>query len=390
MDALELQQVIVFSRHGIRTPLPNTINFLKTVTPKHWPSWDCPAGYLTTQGGVLESYFGDYFIKWLASKHLKLSAEDVFVYANSLHRTVATAQYFTLGAFSGLDIPVKHKYPIERMDPIFNPIIHNDCADFKNGLIDNIRQFTGSSQLIEKLDEQLIPAYRLLANILDYKHSSLYQQYQCEFEQLPTMIDFVKNDEPILNGPLAIGTAVADAWTLQYYSAFAKQDIAWGMINSHEQWKIITDIKNQYINLLFKSPTLSRHIAKPLITFIASLFESQQHKFSLLVGHDSNIAAFLGALGFKNYQLPEQCETTPIGGKVVMCRYYDRHVDQHYFKVEYLYQSFEQIHLGVPLTANNPPNHITLTLSDKAPNSQGMYLWQEIKQRVTHYLSDEI
>ncbi|SWT84590.1 glucose-1-phosphatase [Klebsiella pneumoniae] len=35
--------------------------------------------------------------------------DTVYTYANSLQRTVATAQFFITGAFPGCDIPVHHQ-----------------------------------------------------------------------------------------------------------------------------------------------------------------------------------------------------------------------------------------------------------------------------------------
>jgi len=386
MKALELEQVIVFSRHGIRTPLPNTLEFLTTLTPKSWPKWQCAPGYLTTRGGTLESYFGDYFVNYLSSLEFTLFPDDIFIYANSLQRTVATAQYFSLGAFAGLDIPVRHKYKIERMDAIFYPIIRDDSLNFKDNVINDLKNYSGSSVLIEKLNQTLTPAYDLLSDILEYKSSALYQRYQCEFSQLPTEVDIIKGEEPILNGPLALGTAIADAFTLQYYSAFAPQEVAWGKITTPLQWQMITNIKNQYLSLLFQSPLLANHLAFPLVEFITTLFAEEKHKFNFIVGHDSNIVALLSALGLTSLQLPEQYEQAPIGGKVVFYRLYDKKEQQHYFKAEYIYQTFEQIHLGQPLSLINPPKHIALHFSDIAINEQGLYLWQEVSKKLYDFL----
>jgi len=386
MKTLGLEQIIVFSRHGVRTPLPNTLEFLTAITPKKWPKWHYAPGYLTTRGGTLESYFGDYLIKYLHTLDFRLSPEDIFIYANSVQRTVATAQYFNVGAFAGFDIPVKHRYPIERMDPIFNPIIRDGSSIFKDSVINDLRNYSGSSESIEKLNQTLTPAYDLLSNILDYKHSALYQQYQCEFSQLPTQVDIIKGEEPILNGPLALGTAIADAFTLQYYCAFEQQDIAWGDITSPLQWQMITDIKNQYLNLLFQSPILASHLALPLVEFITALFAEEKHKFNLLVGHDSNIVSLLVALGFQNYQLPEQYEKAPIGSKVLFYRFYDQQTQQYYFKAEYIYQTFEQIHSGQPLDLINPPKHVTLNFADIKANEQGLYLWQDVSKKLHNFL----
>ena len=66
----------------------------------------CAGGQLTTKGGVLEIYMGHYMREWLAELGMVTSGEcptpdTVYTYANSLQRTVATAQFFITGAFLG-------------------------------------------------------------------------------------------------------------------------------------------------------------------------------------------------------------------------------------------------------------------------------------------------
>ena len=52
--------------------------------------------------------------------------------------------------------------------------------------------------------------------------------------------------------------------------------------------------------------------------------QAKAPKITLLVGHDSNIASLLTALDFKPYQLHDQQERTPIGGKIVFQRWHDK------------------------------------------------------------------
>ena len=120
------------------------------------PEWDVPGGQLTTKGGVLEVYMGHYMREWLAEQGMVKSGEcpppdTVYAYANSLQRTVATAQFFITGAFPGCDIPVHHREKMGTMDPTFNPVITDDSAAF-------------SEQAVAAMEKraQQTPAYRQL------------------------------------------------------------------------------------------------------------------------------------------------------------------------------------------------------------------------------------
>ncbi|WP_081298547.1 histidine-type phosphatase [Gilliamella sp. wkB108] len=376
----QLNKVVVLSRHGIRTPLLNTLEFLSEVTPYSWLKWDHPFGYLTTRGGTLESYFGHYFSQWLENHHIKLSTDnsELFVYANSLQRTVATAQFFIAGAYAGQDIVIHHKYPIEKMDSIFDPSLRLDSAEFKQKVTEDINK----ADETESIFKNLAPSFELLSDILDYKQSNLYAKYQCELADIPTELYLKKDEEPALLGSLAIGASAADALLLQYYSGFPKEQIAWGKINSNEQWQQIINIRNQYVNLICQTKTLAKHAAAELITMIDNLMQQEHHKVNLLVGHDSNIASLLSALNFKHYQLPSQFETTPIGGKVIFQRFRHQISGQYFFKAEYVYPSFEQLHYGQALSLLNPPQHVQLELENATTNSDGFYNWTDFEKRL--------
>ena len=379
----QLDKVVILSRHGIRTPLENTIAFLEKSSPFKWPSWDHAYGYLTTRGGVLETFFGHYLSQWLEQQNIKLTPEnpDIYVYANSLQRTVATAQFLVAGAYAGYDIPIEHKYTIEKMDPIFDPSVQNDSSEIKQQVLKEIEEADKKGSIFKNL----APAYKMVSDILDYPHSKLYSELKCDFADIPYELHFVKNEEPELRGPLAIGICVIDAFLLQYYSAFPKEQIAWGRITSQEQWQQLMQIRNHYIDLVFHSRTIARHNSKLLINKIDDLLHNKTHKVNLLVGHDSTIAALLGALDFAEYQLPNQCENTPIGGMVVLQRYHNKASEEYLFKAEYVYQSFEQLYTAQPLDINHPPQHYQLQLKNAVANSDGFYQWQDFETRLKEF-----
>ncbi|MDU1083357.1 MAG: histidine-type phosphatase, partial [Leclercia adecarboxylata] len=113
-EGYQLEQVLIMSRHNLRAPLANNGSVLEQSTPEKWPEWDVPGGQLTTKGGVLEVYMGHYMREWLAEEGVVTAGEcptanSVYAYANSLQRTVATAQFFITGAFPGCDVPVHHQ-----------------------------------------------------------------------------------------------------------------------------------------------------------------------------------------------------------------------------------------------------------------------------------------
>ena len=339
LDNYTLEQVVVFSRHGLRAPLASPTSTLGKITPNQWPQWDTPASYLTTRGGVLESYFGHYFSEWLVDNKLLTentcpSENEVYIYTNSLQRTIATGQYFTVGAFPGCIVPIIHKEKLGTMDPVFFPVISDDNPEFKQAAITSINQ-TAHAKGIEGLNQKLNNTYQDLSNIINYTQSTnCLVDKQCDFTDLPTKIIIEKGKEPGITGPLRTGTSIADAFILQYYEGAPLQDIAWGKIKNNKQFEQLVAIKEYYNTILFGSPVIAKQVAANLINYINQTFSEKNHtKFTFLVGHDSNVASLFSALKIKSYTLPDQFETTPIGGKIVFQKWRDNHSGEALMKL---------------------------------------------------------
>ena len=363
-EGYQLQQVLMMSRHNLRAPLANNGSVLEQSTPNKWPEWDVPGGQLTTKGCVLEVYMGHYMREWLAEQGMVKSGEcpppdTVYAYANSLQRTVATAQFFITGAFPGCDIPVHHQEKMGTMDPTFNPVITDDSAAFSEQAVAAMEKELGKLQLTD--------SYQLLEKIVNYKDSpACKEKQQCSLVDGKNTFSAKYQQEPGVSGPLKVGNSLVDAFTLQYYEGFPMDQVAWGEIKSDQQWRVLSKLKNGYQDSLFTSPEVARNVAKPLVSYIDKALVTDRTsapKITVLVGHDSNIASLLTALDFKPYQLHDQNERTPIGGKIVFQRWHDSKTNRDLMKIEYVYQSAEQLRNADALTLQAPAQRVTLELS---------------------------
>ncbi|HDT5743291.1 MULTISPECIES: bifunctional glucose-1-phosphatase/inositol phosphatase [Klebsiella pneumoniae complex] len=371
-EGYQLQQVLIMSRHNLRAPLANNGSVLEQSTAKAWPQWDVPGGQLTTKGGVLEVYMGHYMREWLAQQKLVTSGEcppenAVYAYANSLQRTVATAQFFITGAFPGCGIAVHHQPQMGTMDPTFNPVITDDSPAFREKALQAMEK--------ERQGMQLTESYKLLETMIDYRNSPSCKEKQvCSLSEGKDTFSADYQQEPGVSGPLKVGNSLVDAFTLQYYEGFPKDQVAWGEITSDKQWQVLSKLKNGYQDSLFTSTAVAQNVAKPLVKYIDNALVGEgasKAKVTLLVGHDSNIASLLTALDFKPYQLPGQYERTPIGGKLLFQRWHDSGSNRDLMKIEYVYQSTEQLRNADPLTLQTPPQRVTLALNGCPVDDQG-------------------
>lgn len=122
----KLQEMVILSRHYIRSPLSGNGSALAEITPNKWFAWTSAPSELSLRGGELETLMGQYFRQWLVKEGLipenYIPAEGEFrFYANSMQRTIATAQYFSSGMLPVANVRIEHKFAPSKMDPVFNP-----------------------------------------------------------------------------------------------------------------------------------------------------------------------------------------------------------------------------------------------------------------------------
>lgn len=163
----------------------------------------------------------------------------------------------------------------------------------------------------------------------------------------------------------------------------ASRKIRWrGEIASDKQWQVLSKLKNGYQDSLFTSVAVAQNVAKPLVKYIDNALVGEgasKAKVTLLVGHDSNIASLLTATDFKPYQLPGQYERTPIGGKLLFQRWHDSAGNRDLMKIEYVYQSTEQLRNADALTLQAPPQRVTLALNGCPVDDEDSARWRPLK-----------
>ena len=110
-------------------------------------------------------------------------------------------------------------------------------------------------------------------------------------------------------------------------------------------------------------------------------FNSPDRKFSFLVGHDSNIASVLAALGVEDYTLTGAIEQkTPIGSKLVIEKWTDGN-GKEYGCLNLVYQSVDKLRDMQLLDLENPPMVVPLSLKGLTANADGLYSMEDLLKR---------
>ena len=247
-EGYTLEQVVVLSRHNIRSPLSGKGSVLGEITPHEWFSWSSEPSELSLRGGVLETEMGQYFRKWLEAEgvipeNYRPEGNEVRIYANSKQRTIATAHYFSSGFLPAANPLIEYHAEFDKMDPVFSPNLIFVSDAYKEYAEAEIRAL-----FTDRIND-LADNYTLLADVIDLKDSdALKNGTFTEFLTDDTEIILNPDAEPAMSGSLKTGCSVADALVLQFYEEPDELKAAFGHQLTREQWKDISEIKDLYVD----------------------------------------------------------------------------------------------------------------------------------------------
>ena len=385
-----LKQVVVLSRHNIRSPLSGRHSTMQRITPHEWYHWSSAPSELSLRGGALETMMGQYFRKWLVSKGLMQENEipsegTMRFYANSLQRTIATAQYFSAGMLPVANIRIEHHCQLGKMDSVFAPQITDDCEAFRALAQQQIIAMGGEKGLVG-IGEKMANNYKVLERVLDMDQSkACLEGDSCHFRTDDAHVYLIKYREPGMGGSLRLACQAADALILQYYEEPDAVKAAFGDTLCWEDWECISAIKDWYGDVLFTAPAVARQVARPLLRTILEELQAEGRKFTFLCGHDSNIASVLAALDAEDYSLPKTIEKkTPIGCKLVIEKWEDTE-GKSFATLNLVYQSTEQLRNMALLDLENPPVVYPIRLKGLHANADGFYPFDTLIQRLASF-----
>ena len=264
----ELKEVVVMSRHNIRSPLTSGGAAYMRVTPYEWFKWTSPSSQLSLRGGVLETEMGQFFRKWVVAEGLlpencRPVGSEVLFYANSRQRTFATAKYFSAGFLPFANVEIQHKYYEDKMDPVFTPKFTKMNEQYRQQIMAEMNAMHGGPQAWMK---SVQPTLTLMEEVIDMAHSPAAANDTTHFWCDDTQFILEKGDEPRMKGGYTLANSVADAMVLQCYES--ERMAAFGHELTEEQWRAVCGVKEVYDGLLFTTHSAAVNLAYPLVSRI--------------------------------------------------------------------------------------------------------------------------
>ena len=376
-EAYTLEQVVILSRHNIRSPLSTKGSAVSDLTPHEWFAWTSNPSELSLRGAMLETTMGQYFRLWMEKEGLfpeNYIPEEgaVRFYANGLQRTQATAHYFATGLLPVAVVPIECKVGYNEKDNTFLPNVYFLNDAYEQDVMEEIWE-KGGGEGLQGLRASLDEAFRLVADVTDMEETEAYKEEKYgNFLEDESYMSLELLKEPKISGPLNTAISLADALVLQYYEEPDERRAAFGHDLTKEDWQTIGSILGANLSIRFGTPLLSVNESHLMLEELYAEMNAEGRKFTFLCGHDSTVFSVLSALGVEDYTLPGAIEpTTPIGIKLVFERWEDQE-ENGFYKVTLVYQSVDQLRSIQPLSLDVPPMIVPISFNEAKPEEGGM------------------
>lgn len=382
-QSYELQKVVIFSRHNLRSPMATDSEKRKSLTPHRWQDYKGAPGDLSNRGGLVETMMGQSVKNELDKEKFMVSpkdweGKDVYFYADSDQRTIATAHYFAAGVAPEANIRVHHK-PEGTKDAAFSTSLPASLGEDTLSAIQKGEKIWADSFISAK-KEEMAGDFQELSRVLDIPSSPAARKGDFKgFVPEDLHITMKSGKKPKMTGSLKTAHSLADSLLIRYYETEDDSQAAFGHTMTFGDWEKIGRIKDDFGILLYGEPEAAHYMALPLVRMMDGEMENRR-KFSFICGHDSNMTAILAALGTRPYELPESIEKkVPFGVKLMIEKW--KGTDGIlYGSVSLLYPSSRDIRrLTVPKEGESPLQY-PLTFHGILKNEDGMMKWEDLER----------
>lgn len=316
---------VLLMRHGVRPPTHEPA-LDPAIAPSPWPRWEVPDGYLTPHGAQAVFLLAAYDRKMLAAEGLLPATgcpAGVAIYTDVDERTVKTGEAYAAGLAPGCNLPVGHA--AGGTDPLFSP------------LDGSVPGFDAKAAMLAAAGGSL--AAPVAAN------AALFQKMQdvlapggSAFLRFPAKISGHKRK---LGGPIAEGASASEDFLLEYLDDKPMSEVAWGRTSGADVAALLALHPLAY-TITARPAYIADRAAGPLARRIVASLTSGE-KFSVLVGHDTNIAELGGMLNLHWWLGGYPADDPPPGGGILFRLWHDKATGVRYVTAFYQVQTMDQI-----------------------------------------------
>lgn len=350
-EGLKLERVVMMMRHSVRPPTKAPATPEGT-TAQAWGTWTTPYGELTPHGAEGARLMGVYYRTFLGARGLLprdgcAQAGDIVAWASGKQRAIKTAEMFVEGLQPGCGLKVTHPDD-EANDPIFHPA---------EGIDGDIALKAAQRQKPGVAAEARVHAadFAVLQRVLGCDPAT---KAGCDIAKKPSSLKGNKGDNPDVEGALSIASTAGQTVLLEYVEGKPMDQVGWGraskadiqaMLRFHPV-KFHYEVGSPYIAERYAAP-----VAKEILGALTGA-EGTGGKVTMLVGHDTNIAALRGFFG-AHFTATDYPQDDPPPGGAMGFELLKDGAGKSYVRAFYTAQTMDQLRELQPLTASNPPSY---------------------------------
>jgi 4-phytase / acid phosphatase len=370
----ELRAVIVVARHGVRAPIEGELHGNEyNVQP--WPKWSTPAAFLTPHGADALKSLGDFYRQQYRG-FLGEGCEHLYVRANQVQRTIASAHAVLAGLVSGCHVPVttlaNDDAPLlmrdpdrTQADPVFEVEAFADRID-RDVWAAAVRGQMGDDPARWAAERRT--ALAEIARVMAACPAGCADGAARSRRSLlldPSSVSAGKGPSISIASPVSTAGDFAQVFYLQYLEGLPMRDVAWGQLSADKVQELMgtsVEFRDRTLRTPYSAEAGASELAARLDATlrqaaggqaVEGAFGSPSQRFVLLMGHDGNLTR-LGGLLRLQWLLPEGAlNSTPPGSALVF--ELRRSADRYMVRVRFQSQTADQIRTASPLNAEHPP-----------------------------------
>jgi len=380
VDDTQLKQVIIFGRHGVRTPiLPNTVAApglsLDAFSALPFPAFPVSGiAVLTPNGGTNETILGGYFRLWLINEGLltgKDPADAAFVYlrANGTPLIIGTAQAFAAGLLPAASVNVNSYIP-PASDPLFDPVDAGVAHLDYRMAVAAVNGRLGVTP--QSLAFAYAPEFALTRSILfNYPVGQTpvpaAPPGKVDVTAIPIDVAAGTTALPVDLGGLVDVAAAIDPFVMEYADGLPASEVGWGQLTAGGISQIFR-LYDRLLDLEFRTPYLAgvqssniaSHVVRTMVQAatgnpMTGALGTPSTKMVVLVASNTNITG-LAALFHLDWLLPGyQPDVAAPGGALVFELRQSMSTGEYIVRASYVSQTMDQLHNQTSLTLAAPP-----------------------------------
>jgi 4-phytase/acid phosphatase len=373
VDDTQLKQVIVFGRHGVRSPVaPNSA--LDTFSVRPFPVFNASLGELTENGRKLETILGSYYRLWLTKEGLLTgndAADATLVYfrANVIERTIATAKAFAAGLLPAASVNVTFFGPQDK-DPLFDPVGAGVARlDQRKAIAAVTGRLGGNAQ---SLASAYVAELALTRSILfNYPASQIpapgTPAGKVDATTVPIHVAAGQPGMPVDLGGLMTVLIATDPFVMEYAEGMPAADVGWGQLTAtgiSQTSRFITlaldlEFRTPYLASV-QSSNVASHVVQSMLQAVTGnamtgSLGSPSAKVIVLIASDVNVTGLAGLLRL-DWILPGyQANYCTPGGALVFELRQSQSTGEYIVRASYVAQTLDQLRNRTVLTLDKPP-----------------------------------